>query len=459
MSASTALDTLLGLKKVLDSAIEEVSAEWKAHGVPASLQDPSFTAQSPEDTLPSPRLYEATKRALGAADMLQALLRDPRDQLMACAAQYFESRALHAASIARIPDILHQASLEGKVDGLSAQELSQKTGYEENKCGLHSFHSRIMRLLATNHIFNQTGPARFSNNRTSVALINNAPLASYIDLYGGEWYASSQHLIEAFKDNSLALERAAFTRDRIYNSQGKTYWDYNDVNSARHDMFATAMSGSAQTNLFALLNDYPWDKLGKATVVDVGGGIGALSLPLLERYENLSVVIQDRESVIEQAQEHWKINLPAAVEDKRATFQVADFFQQNIVNGAEIYMLRYIMDDWNDEACIKILSAIKASMTHQSKVLIVEALLIPAWLPPSAISTLKIAPEPLLPNYGSPQRFIHCRDLNMMNLINGTERTASEMTSVVERAGLVLQKVWECRGAVHVTECVLPSST
>jgi mannosyltransferase OCH1-like enzyme len=52
--------------------------------------------------------------------------------------QYFESRALHAASAARIPDILHQAWLEGKSDGLTAEELSQKTGYEKNKCGANT---------------------------------------------------------------------------------------------------------------------------------------------------------------------------------------------------------------------------------------------------------------------------------------------------------------------------------
>ncbi|KAF7341413.1 S-adenosyl-L-methionine-dependent methyltransferase [Mycena venus] len=424
MPSTTALDTLLGLKEVLNLAIDAVSEEWKAHGFPASLQGPFSSIR--EDSLPTPRLYEATKRALGAADMLQALLRDPRDQLMACAAQYFESRALHAASAARIPDILHQAWLEGKSDGLTAEELSQKTGYEKNKC------ARIMRLLATSHIFNQTGPETFSNNRTSAALINNHALTNYIDLYGGESYASSQHLIEAFKDDSLALERAAFTQEKIYNPEGKTYWDYNDENSERHDMFATAMAGSAQTNLWALLNDYPWGKLGTATVVDVGGGIGSLSLPLLKKYEDLSVVIQDRESVIAQAENHWKTNYSTAIEDQRAVFQVADFFQRNKVCGAEVYMLRYIMDDWNDDACVKILSAIKAS-------------------------TLSIAPKPLLPNYGQPQRFIHCRDLNMMSLINGTERTVTEMTHVIESAGLVVEKIWECRGAVHITECVLPA--
>ncbi|KAJ7786756.1 hypothetical protein B0H14DRAFT_2957268 [Mycena olivaceomarginata] len=177
-------------------------------------------------------------------------------------------------------------------------------------------------------------------------------------------------------------------------------------------MFATAMAGSAQTHLLALLNDFPWDKLGKATVVDVGEGIAC---PCCKKYGDLSVVIQDRESV-------------------------ADFFQPNNIHGAEVYMLRYTMDDWNDDACATILSAIKA-------------LLISAWLPAGSATTLAVAPEPLLPNYGAPQRFIHCRDLNMMNLINGTERTVSEMTlGVINRAGLVVQKIWECRGAASQSE-------
>ncbi|KAJ7159170.1 S-adenosyl-L-methionine-dependent methyltransferase [Mycena crocata] len=440
----TALDTLLGLKEVINLAIQTVSEEWSSHGFPANLHDASHK----ESGLPSHRLYEATKQAIGAAGMLQALLRDPRDHLMECAAQYFESRALHAASAARIPDILHQASLEGRTDGLTAKEISQRTGYQQNKC------ARIMRLLATNHIFNQTGPETFSNNRTSAALVDNPALANYIDLYGGEWYAASQHLIDAFKDNSLALETAAFTRDQIYNRDGKTYWAYNDENSERHDMFATAMAGSAQSNLSALLDDYPWAQLGKTTVVDVGGGIGALSLPLLQKYDDLAVVIQDRESVIAQAVKHWTANFPTAVATNRAAFAVADFFQPNRFEGAEVYMLRYIMHDWNDDACVSILSATKSAMTVKSRVLIVDSLLIPSWFPPNTGSTLTIAPKPLLPNYGAAQRFAHYRDLNMMGLINGTERTASEMVRVVERAGLTVKKIWECRGAMYITECV-----
>lgn len=58
---------------------------------------------------------------------------------------------------------------------------------------------------------------------------------------GNEWYASSQHLIEACKDPSTELGAAAFTKDRLYNKDGKTYWQYNDEHPSRHDMFANAM--------------------------------------------------------------------------------------------------------------------------------------------------------------------------------------------------------------------------
>jgi hypothetical protein len=41
---------------------------------------------------------------------------------------------------------------------------------------------RVMRMLATNHVFKQTGPEQFANNRISAALINNSALSDYIDL-------------------------------------------------------------------------------------------------------------------------------------------------------------------------------------------------------------------------------------------------------------------------------------
>ncbi|KAJ7287026.1 hypothetical protein C8J57DRAFT_1495510 [Mycena rebaudengoi] len=229
MPPASAIESLLGLRDLINSALQVVSEEWTSHESPPRLEDP-LSPSKDHVCYPSPRLFDATKTAIGAAGMLQVLLKDPKDYLIefaASAASLLRSTNLWLSILSpetHIPKILHRESLDGNQNGLAAQELAE--GYEINKC------ARMMRLLATNHIFSQTGPQRFSNNRISTALIGNNPLANYIDLRsrttsfscslliielrivkGGEWYSSSQHLVEAFKDQSIALDKAVFTQD------------------------------------------------------------------------------------------------------------------------------------------------------------------------------------------------------------------------------------------------------
>ncbi len=67
---------------------------------------------------------------------------------------------------------------------------------------------------------------------------------------------------------------------------------------------------------------------------------------------------------------------------------------------------------------------------------------------------LTSAPAPLPANYGYHTRYSHTRDLAMMSIINGIERTPAEFKDIVERAGLKLQKIWDCRSAVSLVEVV-----
>lgn len=80
----SALETLQGLRDILNSAIDAISQEWDTHGQPTALANP---VNPTETELPSKRVYEASKLAIGAASMLQALLKDPRDHLMEIASQ------------------------------------------------------------------------------------------------------------------------------------------------------------------------------------------------------------------------------------------------------------------------------------------------------------------------------------------------------------------------------------
>ena len=63
------------------------------------------------------------------------------------------------------------------------------------------------------------------------------------------------------------------------------------------------------------------------------------------------------------------------------------------------------------------------------------------------------APSPLPANYGYYTRYSHHRDLAMMGIINGIERTPRQFRELVEEAGLRVERIWECRSQVSVVEC------
>jgi hypothetical protein len=78
-----AVETLFQLKKLIDDAVQIVAEEWaNEHGVPSSLDDPNVNEFGETQ-----RLSEASKLAIGASGMLQALLRHPKDHLMEMASQ------------------------------------------------------------------------------------------------------------------------------------------------------------------------------------------------------------------------------------------------------------------------------------------------------------------------------------------------------------------------------------
>lgn len=116
------------------------------------------------------------------------------------------------------------------------------------------------------------------------------------------------------------------------------------VNRPEHEVMGLAMLGGGFVFGSAHPYDYPWDKLGDATVVDVGGGVGGFDIQLSRLYPNLKFVIQDRAPVLKQGQEDvWPKENPKALAEGRVTFTPHDFFKPNPVKGADVYWMRYVM--------------------------------------------------------------------------------------------------------------------
>ena len=141
----------------------------------------------------------------------------------------------------------------------------------------------------------------------------------------------------------------------------------------REERYAAAMQWfSTGPGLEArhLVDGYDWASLGEAIVVDIGGSYGHFSIAMAERHPDLFCVVQDRAEVVKTGQ----LKLPAHLED-RVSFMEYNFFEEQPVRKAAVYLLRWILHDWSDAYAIRILRALIPALGPRSKIVICELVL------------------------------------------------------------------------------------
>jgi hypothetical protein len=95
-------------------------------------------------------------------------------------------------------------------------------------------------------------------------------------------------------------------------------------------------------------------------------------------------------------------------------------------------LLKHILHDWNDARCLRILENCRSAMRPGGRVIVIE------WL---------------LGDIGEPGTTA-LRDLNMMVMLTGRERTASEYSGLLKQAGFRIQKIGPLRSSTVVMEAV-----
>jgi O-methyltransferase len=114
----------------------------------------------------------------------------------------------------------------------------------------------------------------------------------------------------------------------------------------------------------------------------------------------------------------------------RCDVLTGDFFQY-VPAGADAYLLRHIVHDWDDEAATRILANCRAAMDADARLLLGEQ---------------------VLPDGPAPSRAKRS-DLEML-VIGGRERTEAEYRELLERAGLRPTRVVPSPGTHSVVEAV-----
>lgn len=160
---------------------------------------------------------------------------------------------------------------------------------------------------------------------------------------------------------------------------GNSIWDYFAEHPQEGARFGEAMRQLTSVDLAALSRAYPWPREG--VICDVAGGIGTLLAAILARRPGASGILLDSPEVLSEAEPFLRSQ--GVLE--RVQRHPGDLFGA-IDARADVYVLKWIMHDWSDDACAKILGNLAAAMPAGSKVVAIDQHLDPRR--PSPISSM-----------------------------------------------------------------------
>ena len=274
---------------------------------------------------------------------------------------------------------------------------------------------RVLRALASIGIFSEDEDGRFSLTPIAENLRSDVPnsLRSFAIMTGAEFYQSWGNLLYSAKTGKEGY-------DKTY---GKPFFQHMTEHPDRHAIYDKAMMvhGIAETE--PMLDAYDFSAF--ETVMDVGGGNGLMLAAILNRHPAVKGILFDLPAVADRANESF------SDPDLSGRCQVVggDFFTS--VPSADVYVLRHIIHDWDDDDAVSILRNCRKAMNPEGRVLLVETV-----IPPMN--------EPCFGKW---------LDL-MMLIVGGRERTEEQYRRLLPRAGLELNRIIPTAHEISIVEAV-----
>jgi SAM-dependent methyltransferase len=253
---------------------------------------------------------------------------------------------------------------------------------------------RVLRALASDGVFSEGEPGVFSNTEASELLRRDR----------GDGWPEFAHLFGGvFAEAIAALDPR--TRGETFSERFETdFWSWLAAHPDERGVFDAAMAGGKERSAERLAG-LEWRD--DETVVDVGGGNGALLRALLQRRPRLHGIAFD---------------LPETVRDERAlgdriSFVAGDFFER--VPTGDAYVLSTILHDWDNERAAAILGTIRVAAPASARLFILDSVV----------------------GQGNEPSGAKWLDLLMLVLAGGRERTEPEWRRLIESAGFRIEQI------------------
>lgn len=277
---------------------------------------------------------------------------------------------------------------------ISAEEAARRLGRDPDTT------FRFLHFVASGGFVTMRADKRFEHNRVSRILTpgHRSRSAQFV-----EYFASGSNVRSWLDvDQTLVTGKNAF--DRVH---GMSVWEWFDQHPEERECFAEAMMGFTLGDAPFVAAGYPFKEV--KTICDVGGGRGTLISELLLRHPHLHATLVDGAGVLDLARallEHRGVA-------NRVTLTPGNFFEK-VPSGLELYTLKNVLHDWDDERSLVILRTVRAAMQPGQKLLIIESFI----------------------DRSQPDPMVSGADMQMMMVCGeGRERTEADFRALLEKAG------------------------
>jgi hypothetical protein len=305
--------------------------------------------------------------------------------------------------------LVHAAAELGIADHLGEEPRDAAFLATATRCHTPSL-ARLLRALTAIGVLHETDDRRYALTPLGATLRSEVPgsmrawaLLFFSDDQGKAWEA----LPHAVRTGEHAF-RHIFGADQ---------WARLAARPEAARLFDAGMQSMTQGVNGPLITHYPFGNY--KWIVDVGGGNGALLLPMLSQHPTMRVTVFDLPHVADAARRH----IAEQGLSDRCEAVSGDAFVA-VPPGADAYVLKGVIHDWEDEEAIAILRTCRAAMRADSTLLLID----------------RILPERIDPTDALTQaKFI--TDINMFINPGGRERTEAEFRDLLSRGGLRLARV------------------
>ena len=257
---------------------------------------------------------------------------------------------------------------------------------------------RLLRALAGAGVLHEDDERRFALTELGYDLRSDSPtsVAGWAAFVGrpSHWQAWGDLL------HSVRTGENAFAH-----VHGADVWAYRTEHPEEGAIFDRAMTDLTRRINAAILDAYDFSRFD--TVVDVGGGQGALLSALLDANPGMNGVLFDQPQVV------------AAVSSSDRLRVVGGSFFESVPENGDAYVLKWIIHDWEDEEAVAILRTCRNAMRDGAVMLLIERVV------------------------GKPNEDLATKlsDLNMLVSAGGRERTTEEFATILAAARLELNSV------------------